>query len=172
MDELHRVTPEEYKKQEKTPLTVVLDDIRSMNNVGSIFRTCDGLAIEQVYLCGITACPPNKEISKTALGATETVEWHYFEDVVEAVKKLQENDYKVYMVEQTDDSVMLQDFHIPTNQKIAIVLGNEVFGVNDKLLDIVDGAIEIPQYGVKHSFNVSIAGGITIWEIFKQLKFK
>ena len=169
MEELHRVTPEEFKKVKKIPLTVVLDDIRSMNNIGSIFRTCDGLAVEQLLLCGITACPPNKEINKTALGATESVEWHYFEDVVEAVKQLQQNGYKVFMVEQTDQSIMLQDFRIPQGLKTAIILGNEVFGVSDKLLPLVDGAIEIPQFGTKHSFNVTIAAGMVMWEIFKQL---
>ena len=169
MEELHRVTPEEFKKIKKIPLTVILDDIRSMNNIGSIFRTCDGLAVEQLLLCGITACPPNKEINKTALGATESVEWHYFEDVAEAVKHLQQNGYKVFMVEQTDQSIMLQDFRIPQGQKTAIILGNEVFGVSDKLLPLVDGAIEIPQFGTKHSFNVTIAAGMVMWEIFKQL---
>lgn len=169
MEELHRVSPEEFKKVKKIPLTVILDDIRSMNNIGSIFRTCDGLAVEQLYLCGITACPPNKEINKTALGATESVEWHYFEDVAEAVKQLQSTGYKVFMVEQTDQSIMLQDFQVPQGQKTAIILGNEVFGVSDKLLSIVDGAIEIPQFGTKHSFNVTIAAGMVMWEIFKQV---
>lgn len=170
MEELHRVSTEEYKEQKKISLTVILDDIRSMNNVGSIFRTCDGLAVEQLYLCGITACPPNKEISKTALGATESVDWTYFEDVVEAVKNLQNQGYKVYMVEQTDNSIFLQDFKCQKNDKIAIVMGNEVFGVSDKLLPIVDGAIEIPQFGTKHSFNVTIAAGMVMWEIFKSLR--
>ena len=169
MEELNRITPEQFKKQEKIPLVVVLDSIRSMNNVGSVFRTCDAFKVEKLYLCGITACPPNKEINKTALGATESVEWHYFEDVVEAVKQLQQDGYKVFMVEQTDQSIMLQDLQIPQGQKTAIILGNEVFGVSDKLLPIVDGAIEIPQFGTKHSFNVTIAAGMVMWEIFKQL---
>lgn len=169
MAELHRATLEEFSSQKKIPLVVVLDDIRSMNNVGSVFRTCDGLATERIILCGITACPPNKEISKTALGATESVAWTYEKDVVTAVKQLQTDGYKVYMVEQTDDSIMLQDFKVLENQKIAIVMGNEVFGVSDRLLDVVDGAIEIPQFGTKHSFNVTIAAGIVMWEIAKQL---
>ncbi len=169
MAELHRATLEEFSSQKKIPLVVVLDDIRSMNNVGSVFRTCDGLAAERIILCGITACPPNKEISKTALGATESVAWTYEKDVVTAVKQLQTDGYKVYMVEQTDDSIMLQDFKVIENQKIAIVMGNEVFGVSDRLLDVVDGAIEIPQFGTKHSFNVTIAAGIVMWEIAKQL---
>ena len=169
MEELHRISPEEFKQAQKIPLTVVLDNIRSMNNIGSIFRTCDGLAVEQLYLCGITACPPNKEINKTALGATESVEWCYFEDSAEAVKQLHQQGYKVYVVEQTDQSVMLQDFRVPQGQKTAIILGNEVFGVSDELLPLVDGAIEIPQFGTKHSFNVTIAAGMVMWEIFKQV---
>ena len=168
MEELHRITPEEFKKVKKIPLTVVLDDIRSMNNIGSIFRTCDGLAVEKLYLCGITACPPNKEINKTALGATESVEWHYFEDVVEAIKQLQQDGYKVFMVEQTDQSIMLQDLKIPQGQKTAIILGNEVFGVSDKLLPLVDGAIEIPQFGTKHSLNVANTASIVIWEFARR----
>ncbi len=170
MEELHRISPEEFKQAQKIPLTVVLDNIRSMNNIGSIFRTCDGLAVEQLYLCGITACPPNKEINKTALGATESVEWCYFEDSAEAVKQLHQQGYKVYVVEQTDQSVMLQDFRVPQGQKTAIILGNEVFGVSDELLPLVDGAIEIPQFGTKHSFNVTIAAGMVMWEIFKQVR--
>lgn len=169
MEELHRISPEEFKQAKKIPLTVVLDNIRSMNNIGSIFRTCDGLAVERLYLCGITACPPNKEINKTALGATESVEWRYFEDSTEAVKQLHQQGYKVYLVEQTDQSVMLQDFRVPQGQKTAIILGNEVFGVSDELLPLVDGAIEIPQFGTKHSFNVTIAAGMVMWEIFKQV---
>ena len=169
IEELHRISPEEFKQAKKIPLTVVLDNIRSMNNIGSIFRTCDGLAVEQLYLCGITACPPNKEINKTALGATESVEWCYFEDSTEAVKQLHQQGYKVFLVEQTDQSVMLQDFRVPQGQKTAIILGNEVFGVSDELLPLVDGAIEIPQFGTKHSFNVTIAAGMVMWEIFKQV---
>lgn len=171
MEELRRVSAEEFKRQDKLHLTVVLDDIRSMNNIGSIFRTCDGLAIEKMILCGITACPPNKEISKTALGATDSVDWSYMEDVADAVKQLQEDGYKVYMVEQTDDSLMLQNVRVSADEKIAIVMGNEVFGVSDKLLSLVDGAIEIPQFGTKHSFNVTIACGIVLWELFRQMKF-
>ncbi|MEG1555622.1 MAG: RNA methyltransferase [Bacteroidales bacterium] len=169
MEELGRVSPEEYKEQAKIPLIVILDSIRSMNNVGSIFRTSDAFAIEKIYLCGITACPPHKEITKTALGATETVKWEYVEDVVTLSKQLQLEGYSVYMIEQTDHAVMLEQFQLPDAKKTAIVLGNEVFGVDDRLLDICDGAIEIPQYGVKHSLNVSIAGGIVIWEIFRKM---
>jgi rRNA methylases len=165
LSELNRISPEEFKQQDKTPLVVVLDNVRSMNNVGSIFRTADAFAVEKLYLCGITATPPHKEITKTALGATESVDWEHKEDVVELVKELQANGYLVYMIEQTDSSIMLDNFTPDVSKKIAIVLGNEVFGVDDRLLPVVDGALEIPQYGTKHSLNVSIAGGIVIWEI-------
>ena len=165
LSELNRISPEEFKQQSKIPLVVVLDNVRSMNNVGSIFRTADAFTVEKLYLCGITATPPHKEITKTALGATESVNWEHKEDVVELVKELQAKNYLVYMIEQTDSSIMLDNFTPDLSKKIAIVLGNEVFGVDDRLLPVVDGALEIPQYGTKHSLNVSIAGGIVIWEI-------
>ena len=169
MDELNRVTAEEFKNQEKTPLVVVLDNVRSMYNVGSIFRTCDGFAVEELLLCGITACPPHKEIAKTALGSTESVNWRHFDETTAAITELKERGFKVFAVEQVDTSVALQDFTPQKGEKIAIVLGNEVFGVDDDALALCDGALEIPQAGTKHSFNVSIAGGITIWEIFKKM---
>lgn len=169
MDELHRVSTEEYKRQAKTPLVVVLDNVRSMYNVGSIFRTCDGFSVERLLLCGITARPPHKEIAKTALGATESVDWQYYPDVVEAVKAVKAQGYLVYAVEQVDTSIKLNDFQLPSGEKVAIVLGNEVFGVSDEVLPLCDGALEIPQSGTKHSFNVSIAGGIVIWELWKRL---
>ena len=165
LSELNRTSTEKFKQQDKTPLVVILDNVRSMNNVGSIFRTADAFAVEKLYLCGITATPPHKEITKTALGATESVDWEHREDVVALVKELQETGYLVYMIEQTDASIMLDSFMPDVSKKIAVVLGNEVFGVDDRLLPVVDGAIEIPQYGTKHSLNVSIAGGIVIWEI-------
>ena len=168
MEELKRITPEQFKEQEKMPLVVVLDSIRSMNNVGSVFRTCDAFKVEKLYLCGITACPPNRDISKTALGATESVIWEYVEDVVELAKRLQSDGYKVLVVEQVDESVMLQDMDFHNFGKTAVVLGNEVFGVDERLLPVCDGAIEIPQFGTKHSLNVTIAAGIVIWEIAKQ----
>lgn len=167
MDELNRITPEQFKIQDKLPLVVVLDSIRSMNNVGSVFRTCDAFKVEKLYLCGITACPPNREISKTALGATESVIWEYVEDVVELAKRLQEEGYKVFAVEQVDESAMLQDVDFQQYEKVAIVVGNEVLGVDERLLPICDGAIEIPQFGTKHSLNVTIAAGIVIWEVAK-----
>ncbi|MDL2309041.1 RNA methyltransferase [Bacteroidales bacterium OttesenSCG-928-C03] len=170
LEELNRVAVEEYKSQEKIPLIVVLDDIRSMNNVGSIFRTADAFVVEKIYLCGITATPPNKEITKTALGATESVDWEYAENVAELVRHLKKEGYKTFAVEQTSNPIFLDQYQPEKGDKLAIILGNEVFGVNDQLLPIVDGALEIPQFGTKHSLNVSIAGGIVIWELFKKLQ--
>ncbi len=169
MDELNRVSTEEFKEQTKTPVVVVLDNVRSMYNVGSMFRTCDGFAVEALYLCGITAYPPHKEISKTALGATESVNWKHFTSTVEAVQQLREAGYTVLAVEQVDTSTSLQDYEPPAGAKIAIVLGNEVFGVDDEVLALCDGALEIPQAGTKHSFNVSVAGAIVIWELYRKL---
>ena len=169
MDELQRSSIEDFKNSGKHPLVVVLDSVRSMSNVGSIFRTCDGFAVEKLFLCGITAQPPHKEITKTALGATESVDWEYRQDVVELVIQLKNEHFKVFLIEQTDNSIMLDQFQYQPQDKIAIVLGDEVFGVDEKLLPICDGVIEIPQYGTKHSFNVTIAGGIVIWEMVKQM---
>lgn len=170
MDELNRSSVDQFKSEIKSPLVVILDNVRSMNNVGSIFRTCDAFAIEHLYLCGITAQPPHKDIAKTALGATESVAWSYHEDVVSLVSQLQQDHFEVYLIEQTDNSILLDQFKITSDKKVAIVLGNEVFGVDEKLLPICNGVIEIPQFGTKHSLNVTIAGGIVIWEMVKQLK--
>jgi len=169
MDELNRVDVETYRLQEKISLVVIMDNIRSMNNVGSVFRTCDAFSVESIWLCGITACPPNKEIAKTALGATESVVWNYAKETAEAVKQLKAQGYRVYAVEQVDTSIDLNKLNINKKDKIAIILGNEVFGVSDEVLPLCDGAIEIPQTGTKHSLNVTIAGGIVIWEVFKKL---
>ena len=169
MDELNRVTTEEFKAQEKIPLVVVMDNVRSMYNVGSVFRTCDAFSVERLLLCGITACPPHKEIAKTALGATESVDWAHYATTVEAVTELKQQGYKVWAVEQVDTSMMLDRMEVSGDEKTAIVLGNEVFGVDDEVLALCDGAIEIPQNGTKHSLNVSIAGGIVIWEFFKRM---
>ena len=170
MSELARISPDEFKTTKKIPLIVILDNIRSMNNIGSIFRTCDAFVVEKLYLCGITATPPHKDIAKTALGATESVDWEYAENVVDLVKTLKQNNVKVYLVEQIDNAVLLNQFQF-TEEKMAIVLGNEVFGVTEALLPHCNGAIEIPQYGTKHSLNVTIAAGILIWEIFKGFRF-
>jgi tRNA G18 (ribose-2'-O)-methylase SpoU len=167
MNELGRISPDEFKKSSKIPLIVILDNIRSMNNVGSIFRTCDAFAVEKLYLCGITATPPHKDITKTALGATESVDWEYAENVADLAQRLKEQGIKVYLIEQTDCALPLNQFQFP-KETIAIVLGNEVFGVSESLLPICDGAIEIPQQGTKHSLNVTIAAGIVIWEAFKR----
>jgi tRNA G18 (ribose-2'-O)-methylase SpoU len=172
MDELNRVSPEAFHRQEKFPLVVVLDNIRSMHNVGSLFRTCDAFNVEKLYLCGITATPPHKEIAKTALGATESVKWEYIEDGVTVIQQLKNQGYKVYAVEQTDQSISLNRWEQQANEKIAIVLGNEVFGVDDRLLAKCTGALEIPQYGTKHSLNVAIAGGIVIWELCRNIRTK
>jgi tRNA G18 (ribose-2'-O)-methylase SpoU len=166
MDELGRITADEFKKLPKIPLIVILDNIRSMNNVGSIFRTCDAFRIEKIYLCGITATPPHREIEKTALGATESVDWAYAENVVDLAFELRKDNIKIFLIEQTDNSTLLHQFQFP-EEKIAIVLGNEVFGVTETLLPLCDGAIEIPQHGTKHSLNVTIAAGVVIWEVFK-----
>ena len=172
MDELGRVTPEEYKKQEKTPVVLVLDNIRSMHNVGSAFRTCDAFNVERLYLCGITATPPQKEISKTALGATESVEWVYKENVAELATELKSEGYAIILVEQTDGSVMLQDFNFAQYEKVALFVGNEVFGISEELLPLCDAAVEIPQFGTKHSLNVAVATGITLWEAIRQLAIR
>ena len=169
MSELGRITPDEFKKISKIPVIVILDNIRSMNNVGSIFRTCDAFIVEKLYLCGITATPPHKDITKTALGATESVEWEYAENVEDLVKALKKENIKIYLIEQTDHSIPLHRFQF-SEEKIAVVLGNEVFGVTDNLLPLCDGAIEIPQHGTKHSLNVTIATGIVLWEAFKHFK--
>ncbi|MDR1757740.1 MAG: RNA methyltransferase [Bacteroidales bacterium] len=165
LQELHRVSVEQFKQQPKIPVVVILDNIRSMHNVGSVFRTADAFAIDKIYLCGITACPPNKEINKTALGATESVTWEYQEDALVLIKKLQQEQYKVFAAEQTDKSVLLPDLCLHPDEKIALILGNEVFGVDDRLLPSLDGAIEIPQFGTKHSLNVSVAAGIILWHL-------
>ena len=169
MSELARISPDEFKTTKKIPLIVILDNIRSMNNVGSIFRTCDAFVVEKLYLCGITASPPHKDIAKTALGATESVDWEYAENVADLVKSLQEDNIKVYLIEQTDTSVWLNQFQF-SEEKIAIVLGNEVFGITESLLSLCNGVIEIPQCGTKHSLNVTIAAGVVIWEVFKKIK--
>lgn len=170
LSELSRIDTEQFKKMAKTPIVVILDDIRSMNNVGSVFRTADAFALEKIYLCGITACPPHKEITKTALGATESMEWEYRDDIMALTGELKRSGYKIYVVEQTDSSVMLDNFIYEGESKIAIILGNEVFGVKEELLYIADGAIEIPQYGTKHSLNISVAAGIVIWDLFRKIK--
>lgn len=166
--EMKRLSIEEFRDSEKMPLTVVLDDVRSLYNVGSVFRSCDAFRVKAVYLCGITATPPNNEIHKTALGAEDSVEWRYFHDAEEAVAELHDNGVTVYSVEQVEDSTKLQDIRIDSSSQYAIILGNEVKGVHQSVVDASDGCIEIPQHGTKHSLNVSVTAGIVIWEFAKQ----
>lgn len=168
--ELERKSVDEFKQAEKTPIIVVLDDIRSLHNIGSVFRTGDAFLIEKIYLCGITATPPNKEIHKTALGATETVVWEYKKEVLEVIQDLKSQDIAVYAIEQVENAVFLDDFKTETNKKYALVFGNEVFGVNQEAVKMCDGAIEIPQLGTKHSLNISVSTGIVIWDLFCKLK--
>lgn len=170
LEELNRIDIQEFKETEKVKLTVVLDNIRSMHNVGAVFRTSDAFLVEKIILCGITPQPPHREIHKAALGATESVDWHYYESVKEAVLDLKSLKYEVLGIEQTSDSVMIHDFEIDSSKKYAIVLGNEVDGISDEILNHCDGFLEIPQLGTKHSLNVSVCGGIVIWEFFKGLK--
>jgi 23S rRNA (guanosine2251-2'-O)-methyltransferase len=168
--ELDRLSVDEYKEIEKTPITVVLDNIRSCNNIGSVFRTSDALLIENVVLCGITATPPNKDIHKTALDAEKSVPWEYFEETEDAVQRLKENGYRVFAVEQVENSISLPDFTPEKDQKLALVFGNEVKGVQQSVIDLCDGAIEIPQYGTKHSFNISVSAGIVLWDLVYKLR--
>ena len=174
--EMHRLSIEQFKEAEKLPLIVVLDDIRSLYNVGSVFRSCDAFRVETVCLCGITACPPNAEIHKTALGGEDSVNWIYFKDTEEAVRELQKKGYFVYSIEQAEGSTKLQDLDLRQepmeDNHYAVVLGNEVKGVKQTVVDMSDGCIEIPQFGTKHSLNVSITAGIIVWEFAKQLKIK
>lgn len=169
LDDLNRKNTEEFKQAEKTPIIVVLDDIRSLHNIGSFFRTCDAFLIEKIYLCGITATPPNKEIHKTALGATETVAWEYEKEVMQVVDRLKKENVKILSVEQVEGSVMLNNFSVESNVKYALFFGNEVKGVSQQVIDSSDVVIEIPQLGTKHSLNVSVSGGIVIWDIFQKM---
>jgi tRNA G18 (ribose-2'-O)-methylase SpoU len=176
--ELQRLTPEEFKRETKTPLVVVLDNVRSLHNVGSVFRTADAFRLEKIVLCGITSAPPNPEIHKSALGAEFSVAWEYEEYTVQAIEKLKMAGYKVFAVEQATESVMIdsekftQLFADSGNEKYAIIFGNEVHGVQQSVINQCDNCIEIPQFGTKHSLNVSVSAGIVIWETFKRIKAK
>ena len=171
--ELNRKSLEEYRDAKKQPFVIILDNVRSMHNIGSVFRTSDAFLMQSVYLCGITARPPHKNIRKTALGATETVNWKYFETTKEAVLELKNNDYKIISVEQVKGSILLQDFEFQTNEKYAIIFGHEVKGVSQEIVDMSDFCVEIPQFGTKHSLNISVSVGIVLWEANKlMLNFK
>lgn len=170
MNELERKTIEEFKSSEKRPVIIVLDNVRSLLNVGSIFRTADAFSVEAIYLCGITGTPPNKEIQKTALGATDSITWKYFQETYEALQELKKSEYYIYAVEQIENSIKLNQFKIEQkNRKLAFVFGNEVSGVDENVLKLCDSALEIPQTGTKHSLNVSVSAGIIMWEVFKQM---
>ena len=167
--ELNRINAEEFKEAKKLPLIVILDEIRSLHNIGSVFRTSDAFRVESIYLCGITATPPHPELHKTALGAEYTVDWKYFNNTLDAVNKLKSEGYIVYSIEQAEGSIMLDELELDTTKKYAIVMGNEVKGVQQEVINNSDGCIEIPQYGTKHSLNVSVTTGIVIWDFFKKL---
>ena len=169
-EEMCRMTVEEFRASEKLPLTVVLDNVRSLNNIGSVFRTADAFRVEHIALCGITATPPHRDIHKTALGAEESVDWSYHEDTAACVKGLKERGYRIYAVELAHDSLKLDKDSIETDRPVALVLGNEIDGVQEEVMELCDGFLEIPQEGTKHSLNVSCAAAIVIWEMFKKLK--
>lgn len=168
MEELERLTVTQFKESDKIPVTIVLDNIRSQHNVGSIFRTADAFRIERIHLCGITATPPNREIQKTALGATESVEWSYFSSTLGSINELKTKGYVIIAIEQAVGSIDIADIQVIKTEKTAIVFGNEVHGVSDEVMEVCDMCIEIPQFGTKHSLNVSVSAGIVIWEIFKK----
>jgi 23S rRNA (guanosine2251-2'-O)-methyltransferase len=169
-NELDRLSVEDFKMVKKTPLIIILDNIRSLNNIGSVFRTSDAFLIEKIYLCGITATPPHKDIHKTALGSTETVAWEYVENTLTLVKKLQAQNVKVIAIEQAEHAIMLNNFKPETNTTYALVFGNEVKGVSQNVVSASDVVLEIPQFGTKHSLNISVSAGVVIWDVFSKLQ--
>lgn len=170
-NELNRLSLEDFKSSKKSPLIIILDNVRSLNNVGSIFRSSDAFLVKHIYLCGITATPPNKDIQKTALGSTDSVSWSYEKDTLSLIKKLQLKKIKVVSVEQVENSIMLQDFTVTKNEVYALVFGHEVKGVSQAVVNQCDAALEIPQYGTKHSFNISVSCGIVLWELFSKISY-
>ena len=170
--ELDRKTPEDFKASKKTPLIIILDNIRSLNNIGSVFRTADAFLIEKIYLCGITAKPPHKDIHKTALGATDSVDWEYVENTIDLVKKLKSENVEILSIEQAEDSVSLENFETQENTIYAIVFGNEVKGVSQEVVSVSDTVIEIPQFGTKHSLNISVSCGVVVWDLFVKIGTK
>ncbi|WP_411895719.1 RNA methyltransferase [Winogradskyella sp. A2] len=169
-DELDRLDISEFKLAEKSPIIIVLDNIRSLNNIGSVFRTSDAFLIEKIYLCGITAKPPHNDIRKTALGSTETVDWEYFENTLDVINNLKSEDVQICSIEQAENATMLNDFAPQPNTKYAFVFGNEVKGVDQNVVDVCDVVIEIPQYGTKHSLNISVSAGVVVWDVFTKIK--
>ena len=170
-NELNRLSAEDFRKAEKSPFSIILDNIRSLHNIGSVFRTADAFLIEKIYLCGITATPPHKDIHKTALGSTESVKWEYYKVTADAVLDLKKKGYIVVAVEQTTGSISLKDFRIVPGKKYAFVFGHEVRGVDQLVVDICDYCLDIPQYGTKHSLNISVSAGVVLWEVFRQLRW-
>ncbi|TYB78352.1 RNA methyltransferase [Bizionia myxarmorum] len=170
--ELDRLSVDEFKESKKTPIIIILDNIRSLNNIGSVFRTSDAFLIEKIYLCGITAQPPHKDIHKTALGSTDTVAWEYAENTLDVVSKLQAENVKICAIEQAENATMLNDFSPELNTKYALVFGNEVKGVAQAVVNASDMVLEIPQYGTKHSLNISVSCGVVIWDVFSKIKLK
>ncbi|MFH1319293.1 MAG: RNA methyltransferase [Bacteroidota bacterium] len=168
-EELVRKTVEEYKKAKKTPLIIVLDNVRSLNNVGSVFRTADSFLVESVYLCGITATPPHRDIQKTALGATESVDWKYFNETKDAIDRLRLNNYKISAIEQTENSIALNEFSLEKDQKYAVIFGHEVKGIDQDIINLCDFCLEIPQFGTKHSLNIAVSVGVVVWDLFIKL---
>lgn len=171
LEDLNRVDIEGFKAQEKLPMVIMLDNVRSMHNVGSIFRTADGFAVEKVVLCGITAQPPHREIEKTALGATQSVAWEHIDDTLTAIEKYRKNGYQIIAIEQAENSIMLNTYQPKPNEKYVLIFGNEVNGVSDEAMQQIDKCIEIPQFGTKHSFNIVISAGIVLWDFFAKMKF-
>lgn len=167
-EELERKSVSDFKQAIKTPIIIILDNVRSLHNIGSVFRTADAFLIEKIYLCGITAIPPNKEIHKTALGATETVTWEYQKEVTEVIKNLKKDNFSIFAIEQVENAIFLQNFQVEKHIKYALVFGNEVYGVSQKAIELCDGSIEIPQLGTKHSLNISVSAGIVIWDLFQK----
>lgn len=167
-EDLGRKSIEEFKQSEKLPIVLVLDNVRSLNNVGSAFRTADSFLLKSICLCGVTGTPPNAEIEKTALGSTESMAWEHFKDTKDAITELRQNGYKVYAIEQVENSTYLQNVEYTKNDKMALVFGNEVYGVEQDVINLCDGSIEIPQLGTKHSLNISVSIGIVVWEIVKR----
>ncbi len=168
-EELYRISAEEFKRADKLPVVVVLDNVRSQHNIGSVFRTCDAFRLEKIYLCGLTATPPHREIHKTALGAEDSVAWEYAADTAEAVRKLRTSGYRIYAAEQAEKSISLETVVPESGCRYALIFGNEVKGVQQEVIDLADGCIEIPQFGTKHSFNISVSVGIVLWQLVKPL---
>lgn len=170
--EMERLSIAEYQQAVKMPIVIVLDNVRSLNNIGSVFRTADALRLEGIYLCGITATPPHKDLHKTALGAEDAVPWLYFENTIDAVESLKKEEYIIYSIEQTQNSQLLSDLKLENTEKYALIFGNEVKGVSQEVIDVSDGVTEIPQLGTKHSLNISVSVGVVLWEFYRQLKVK